>query len=717
MGRKAVPQPLTLADSMRPDGDPRVGETVQNSGPPEATSPRSPRSPFRFGQKKTEGASGPQVLQVTEVLQQEQQQQQHQIQQPANPSDDTSYPPPLASPTLHSRRRDQSPAQQQRGRRHQRQDETKASKSGFFHFGKSAKSTDRLNTSQSTDPRSETMSRDSDHPALSKHSTKQSGMHKHLSPQFAVLRPSSPPYGARPRPHGRLTSANNGCAPAADSSSYPDPAAKGAAILPSRSDLSLASSSEHDNTGAVKRNKPKPFTLLSRNRSIKDKDNKDSPSPSQESYQPQIRVAESERSYVAAPLRTAPIQAHDRSFREMMSSAVRNHSTERPQGRDVSGSHRRDADNSSRYQPSSYKESTGSTFLSGLKNSKAAGILSKGFFGGSRSESASHKEPVIPDEDYVLKVINLPLVEQTRKTRISRRLEDSRDKTEFWMPAFPWRAIDYLNYKGSDVEGLYRVPGSGPQIKKWQRKFDEELDVDLFEQTDLYDINIIGSMLKAWLRELPDELFPKAAQDRIARECAGAEKVPQLLIDELSNLSPFNYYLLFAITCHLSLLLAHSDKNKMDFRNLCICFQPCMKIDAFCFKFLVCDWRDCWKGCKNEAMYIEQEYALFDIPAPTNLPEPRRNGSGSGSVAAKENGAQKAVEERNVSSSDSSKSNRSASADKGRLRKKVPEAESTETSSTISTTLTISSEREPQPRGSGDLRPLSPIKPLSPLGF
>lgn len=247
-----------------------------------------------------------------------------------------------------------------------------------------------------------------------------------------------------------------------------------------------------------------------------------------------------------------------------------------------------------------------------------------------------------------------------------------------------------------------------------------ELDVDLFAQTDLYDINIIGSMLKAWLRELPDELFPKAAQDRIARECAGAEKVPQLLIDELSNLSPFNYYLLFAITCHLSLLLAHSDKNKMDFRNLCICFQPCMKIDAFCFKFLVCDWRDCWKGCKNEAIYIEQEYALFDIPAPKTLPEARRNGSGSGSVAAKEKGPEEVMEERNVSSSDSSKSKSSSAGagDKGRLRKKtVPEAESTETSSTISTTLTVSSEREPQPRGSGDLRPLSPIKPLSPLGF
>lgn len=101
-------------------------------------------------------------------------------------------------------------------------------------------------------------------------------------------------------------------------------------------------------------------------------------------------------------------------------------------------------------------------------------MISKGLFGkSSRSGSTTEKEPVIDDEHYQLKVINLPLIEQTRITRISKRLEDSRDKTEFWMPAFPWRAIDYLNYKGCDVEGLYRVPGSGPQIKKWQRKFDE----------------------------------------------------------------------------------------------------------------------------------------------------------------------------------------------------------------------------------------------------
>lgn len=235
-----------------------------------------------------------------------------------------------------------------------------------------------------------------------------------------------------------------------------------------------------------------------------------------------------------------------------------------------------------------------------------------------------------------------------------------------------------------------------------------EYDIDLFEQDDLYDINIIGSMLKAWLRELPDELFPKTSQDRIAREAGGLEEVPQLLIDELSNLSPFNYYLLFAITCHLSLLLAHSDKNKMDYRNLCICFQPCMKIDAYCFKFLVCNWRECWKGCKTEQYYVEQEYMLFDMVTPSSA-------EGRSSTAVESH------DERNVSSSDSSKPSSvsidQASKSGGSQSKKLPLSQTQSSSaSTVNTTLTVVQERTP-PRRSNEMRPLSPIKPLSPIGF
>ena len=259
--------------------------------------------------------------------------------------------------------------------------------------------------------------------------------------------------------------------------------------LPSRSEISLASTVDYDSPGnsissSSKRSKPKPFNLLGRTRSIKDKDSKDSPSPKDQvpaltlALAPApapAKAAELERPYTsAAAPRTAPLQARDRSFRDMMSSTARNHSAERSQSRDMGG-RGRDQDGGHRpHQTASYTQTPGGAFFSNLKHSKAAGILNNRFFGGhSKNESTAPKGPVVDDEHYVLKVINLPLVEQARLTRISKRLEDSRDKTEFWMPAFPWRAIDYLNYKGSEVEGLYRVPGSGPQIKKWQRKFDE----------------------------------------------------------------------------------------------------------------------------------------------------------------------------------------------------------------------------------------------------
>lgn len=250
--------------------------------------------------------------------------------------------------------------------------------------------------------------------------------------------------------------------------------------VPSRSEISLASTVDYDSQGnptsSSKRSKPKPFNLLSRTRSTKEKDYKESPSP-QEYIPPlapaPVKLAESETPYGPgnAP-RTAPLQSRDRSFRDMMSSAVRNHSAERSQARDGGG--RPVGRGAQQGEQSMFPPTPGGAFFSNLKHSRAAGIISNRLFGGgSRHELPVVREPTVDDEHYVLKVINMPLVEQTRLTRISKRLEDSRDKTEFWMPAFPWRAIDYLNYKGSEVEGLYRVPGSGPQIKRWQRKFDE----------------------------------------------------------------------------------------------------------------------------------------------------------------------------------------------------------------------------------------------------
>lgn len=150
------------------------------------------------------------------------------------------------------------------------------------------------------------------------------------------------------------------------------------------------------------------------------------------------------------------------------------------------------------------------------------------------------------------------------------------------------------------------------------------------------DPNVIGSLFKNWLRQLPDEIFPKAIQSRIQQECQGAKTTPQLLKDELSKLPPFNYYLLFAITCHISLLHSCSEFNKMNYNNLCICFQPAIKIDAFCFQFLILDWRNCWQGCWTEKEYLVEEVKLLDAleAQAKSHPTPSRNG-GHGSSKTK----------------------------------------------------------------------------------
>ncbi|KAK0119251.1 hypothetical protein ONS95_008102 [Cadophora gregata] len=679
MARKTTtPQPLTLPNTNLADDD--LDFVGSPKTPLSPKSPRSPRSPFRFSSKRTQSELP--SLQAAES---------QPIRAAAALSSSHTTPSLSAISHYSAGEEQQQPYQQQ-------QKQERPARGGFFSNYKASKSSSRLQNNQDTTSQpNDRMSRDTDRPAMS----------------------------------GRVSSKENTRA----DSSLDRSIARRPVGGPSNSDVSLDSNGESQPTttspAATKKSKPKPFSILSRSRSIRDEHSPREPSPTNklgegEKTPSQAQSVSPDNAAKSAPL---PIEQGDRSFRAMMNSTVRQRSEDRQpsQPRESSktkeGSKLREQsrtqimkeqkDNVGRSQPSfsgSFREGGGHTFLNNLKSSatKGAGALSKGLFGKSgRSGSTNEKEPVVDDEHYQIKVLNLPLMEQTRLTRISKKLEDSRDKTEFWMPAFPWRAIDYLNYKGSDVEGLYRVPGSGPQIKKWQRRFDEEYDIDLFEQDELYDINIIGSMLKAWLRELPDELFPKTSQDRIAREAGGQEEVPQLLIDELSNLSPFNYYLLFAITCHLSLLLAHSDKNKMDYRNLCICFQPCMKIDAYCFKFLVCNWRECWKGCKTEQYYVEQEYMLFDMITPSSA-------EGRSSTAVESH------DERNVSSSDSSKPSSvsidQASKTAGSQNKKVAVSQSqTSSASTVNTTLTVVQERTP-PR-SNEMRPLSPIKPLSPIGF
>lgn len=238
-----------------------------------------------------------------------------------------------------------------------------------------------------------------------------------------------------------------------------------------------------------------------------------------------------------------------------------------------------------------------------------------------------------------------------------------------------------------------------------------EGDINLFEEPDLYDINIIGSMFKAWLRDLPTEILPKATQAKIAQECAGAKDVPKLLKDELSSLPPWNYYLLFAITCHLSLLHAYVDKNKMNYSNLCICFQPCLKIDSFCFQFLVCDWRNCWQGCWTEKQHLDEEYLVLDRLSRSGG---THGGGGTHSSGGDSSGGSTAVgDDRSLTSSESSKITIT-----GRTQERArPPPLTLMTSSDPTLSASRRHSNGHHYRNASQLPELAPVMPLSPIGL
>ena len=196
----------------------------------------------------------------------------------------------------------------------------------------------------------------------------------------------------------------------------------------------------------TKKSKPRFANLLTRTRSIRH-DEQSFPSRPSTARRPSnglMKLEELSNSQSEEPLKTAPLQ-HERAFREAMDSSIRNRSADRPPTNDGSSYLKKERSYGGSGLPTSL---TSSSLFNNVKQAssgatKSLGRAGKGFLGKFRANNTPEQN-VITDDNYVCKVINLPLIEQCRKTRISKRLQDSKDKTEYWMPALPWRCIEYV---------------------------------------------------------------------------------------------------------------------------------------------------------------------------------------------------------------------------------------------------------------------------------
>ncbi|XP_042870967.1 SLIT-ROBO Rho GTPase-activating protein 1-like isoform X1 [Penaeus japonicus] len=179
------------------------------------------------------------------------------------------------------------------------------------------------------------------------------------------------------------------------------------------------------------------------------------------------------------------------------------------------------------------------------------------------------------------------LVNKPRRRRIGRNplmgqpklfggsLEEYLEATSQDIPLIMKSCIRVINLYGLHHQGIFRVSGSQLEINNFRESF-ERMEDPLADVTDASDINSVAGVLKLYLRELREPLFPTVFFDQFM-EIAQLEKKHDFVVkmrDVVTSLPRPVFIVMRYLFAFLNHLSEFSDENMMDPYNLAICFGP-----------------------------------------------------------------------------------------------------------------------------------------------
>uniref|UniRef100_A0A3Q3M7Q8 Rho GTPase-activating protein 24 n=1 Tax=Mastacembelus armatus TaxID=205130 RepID=A0A3Q3M7Q8_9TELE len=142
-------------------------------------------------------------------------------------------------------------------------------------------------------------------------------------------------------------------------------------------------------------------------------------------------------------------------------------------------------------------------------------------------------------------------------------------------PMLVEQCVDFIRQRGLREEGLFRLPGQANLVKELQDAFDcgEKPSFDCNT-----DVHTVASLLKLYLRELPEPVIPFHKYDEFLTCAKLLGKDDEMGMKELrrlvESLPPVNYNLLKYICRFLDEVQSHSGVNKMSVQNLATVFGP-----------------------------------------------------------------------------------------------------------------------------------------------
>ncbi|XP_056453876.1 unconventional myosin-IXAb-like isoform X2 [Gadus chalcogrammus] len=148
-------------------------------------------------------------------------------------------------------------------------------------------------------------------------------------------------------------------------------------------------------------------------------------------------------------------------------------------------------------------------------------------------------------------------------------------REEHTVPHLVEKLINYIEMHGLYTEGIYRKSGSTNKVKELR----QGLDTDVSSMNlDDYNIHVIASVLKQWLRDLPSPLMTFELYEEFLRAMGQPERRDVIhgvysIIDQLSRT---HLSTLERLIFHLVRIALQEDTNRMSANALAIVFAPCV---------------------------------------------------------------------------------------------------------------------------------------------
>uniref|UniRef100_A0A8C3GCR1 RalA binding protein 1 n=1 Tax=Cyclopterus lumpus TaxID=8103 RepID=A0A8C3GCR1_CYCLU len=184
-----------------------------------------------------------------------------------------------------------------------------------------------------------------------------------------------------------------------------------------------------------------------------------------------------------------------------------------------------------------------------------------------KKKPTTEAEPVPVEIPTFRPIFGAPLTEAVKRTALYDGIQ---------LPAVFRECVDYIESYGMKCEGIYRVSGMKSKVDELKAAYDRE-ECPCLEE---YDPHTVASLLKQYLRELPDNLLGRDMAQRFEDACGRqveAEKMTEFQ-RLLAEVSPESRLLLSWVITHMDHVIAREADTKMNIQNISIVLNPTIQI-------------------------------------------------------------------------------------------------------------------------------------------